>query len=84
MVQGKFTERARVGITTDIPPAEGHRLTFGVTTTDAVRIVQRQTFPSKSVVRNDRHRIPMKPCAYIVGIDNENDNVYTATISLPG
>lgn len=74
----------RVGIITGIPPAEEHRLTFGVTTTDAVRIVQCRTCPSESIVRNDRHAIPEKPRAYIMRIDDENDDIYTTAVSFPG
>ena len=43
--------RTWVGVVTGVPPVEGHRLTFGVTTTDAARTVQCRTFPSEQVVR---------------------------------
>ena len=69
---------------TGIPPAEEHRLMFGVTTTDVVRIVQCRTCPSESIVRNDRHAIPEKPRAYIMRIDDENDDIYTTAVSFPG
>ena len=51
---------------THIPLVGGHRLMFGVTTVDAVQIVQCPTSPSKIVVRNGRHGISVKQCAYIV------------------
>jgi len=55
-----------VEITTGIPLAEEHQLKFDVTITDAARIVQYQTFPSKLDVRNDRDGIVEEMCAYIV------------------
>lgn len=66
-----------------IPPAEGHRLTFGATAADVAQIAQRQTFPSELVVSNDIRTAPVKPCAYIVRVDDKNDNVYAAAISFP-
>ena len=75
--------RTGVEITTGIPPAEEHQLKFDVTVTDAARIVQCQTFPSGPDVRNDRGAIVAKPCAYIMRIDDKNDDVYAAAISFP-
>lgn len=43
-----------VEIAIDIPLTEVRRPRFGAIAADAVQIVQRQTFPSKPVVRNDR------------------------------
>ena len=76
-------QRTGVGITTGIPPAKEHQLAFDVTVTDAARIVQCRTFPSKPDVRNDSDEIPVKICAYIVRIDDKNDDVYAAAISFP-
>jgi len=75
--------RTGVEITTGIPPAEEHQLTFDVKVADVARIVQYQTFPSKPGVRDDGGGILAKPCAYVVRVDNKNDDVYTAAISFP-
>lgn len=49
-----------------IPLVGEHRLMFGVTTADGVQIVQCQTSPSETVVRNERDGIPVRQRAYIV------------------
>ena len=45
--------RTRVKVATPIPLVEERLLRFGVITVDAAQIVQFQTYPSESVVRND-------------------------------
>lgn len=74
--------RTEIEVTTNLPPGGEHQLKFDVKVTDAARIVQCQTFPSKLDVRNGRGGV-VKPCAYIVRVDDEYDDVYAATISFP-
>ena len=69
---------------TSIPPTKEHRLWFGVITIDAAQIALRRNSPSESEVRNGRDaRVTGNPRAYIMRVDDEYNNIYTAAISFP-
>lgn len=58
---------------------------FGATAVDAARTGRRQTFPSEPGCEvTGRHNGGEKRCAYVIRINDENDDIYAAAISFPG